>query len=199
MSMIVYLCFFIVRGGFSQHYTDILLLYSAAVCTIRRASAQCLCAYSLQQEVTLWSVHINTHIHLSYLPEPVSAGLTQNTSIITNLSLDTCHSVILMSFFSPPFFPGTCLAQWALQRLNRYSEWMTSLHLLLSQSQYWNSVPTLVRDSRRCWAGWSQSQSSELWSSAELTGPLIMASSLLATDVCILCTQDCSHIMLKGV
>lgn len=57
--------FSIVHGGFGQHCSDILLLYPAAVSTLSWASEQGLCAYSLQQEVTLLEY---TSVSISVLP-----------------------------------------------------------------------------------------------------------------------------------
>lgn len=46
-----------VRGGFSQHCSGVFVLYPAAVCALGRATARCLCAYSVQQEVKLVCYH----------------------------------------------------------------------------------------------------------------------------------------------
>lgn len=62
VSMTLFVHIVTVHGGFSQHCSGVFVLYPATDCALSRATARCLCAYSVQQAVSL---SFYTHISIS--------------------------------------------------------------------------------------------------------------------------------------
>lgn len=87
-----FVCVYTVHGGLSQHCSDIFVLCPAAVSTLCWASAQCLRAYSAQQEVT----------YQSYQPRPLHSLVMPAWVIVS--TFNTIYSHFYNSFFFPLFF-----------------------------------------------------------------------------------------------